>query len=58
MAVQSPLRLSQDPEPDLMVPKAPLERYRDRILTPEDVLLLVEVADAALAFDREVKLPL
>lgn len=60
VAVQSPLRLSEDsePEPDLMVLKPPLERYQDRLPTPEDVLLLVEVADTSLEFDREVKLPL
>ncbi|GAA6732967.1 Uma2 family endonuclease [Thermus oshimai] len=53
VAVQSPLRLSEDsePEPDLMVPKGPLERYGER-------LPLVEVADTSLAFDREVKPPL
>ncbi|KGQ22339.1 Uma2 family endonuclease [Thermus filiformis] len=60
VAVQSPLRLSQDsePEPDLMVLKPPLERYAERLPTPEDVLLLVEVADTSLEHDREVKLPL
>jgi Uma2 family endonuclease len=58
--VQSPLRLSEDsePEPDLLVLRPPLERYQDRLPTPEDVLLLVEVADTSLEFDREVKLPL
>jgi Uma2 family endonuclease len=58
--VQSPLRLFEDsePEPDLLVLRPPLERYQDRLPTPEDVLLLVEVADTSLEFDREVKLPL
>jgi Uma2 family endonuclease len=58
--VQSPLRLCEDsePEPDLLVLKPPLERYQDRLPTPEDVLLLVEVADTSLEFDREAKLPL
>ncbi|MDT7922750.1 MAG: Uma2 family endonuclease [Thermus sp.] len=58
--VQSPLRLSEDsePEPDLMVLKPPLDRYREKLPTPEDVLLLVEVADTSLEFDREAKLPL
>jgi Uma2 family endonuclease len=60
VAVQSPLRLFEDsePEPDLLVLRPPLERYQDRLPTPEDVLLLVEVADTSLEFDREVKLPL
>jgi Uma2 family endonuclease len=58
--VQSSLRLSEDsePEPDLMVLKPPLDRYREKLPTPEDVLLLVEVADTSLEFDREAKLPL
>jgi Uma2 family endonuclease len=60
VAVQSPLRLFEDsePEPDLLVLKPPLERYQDRLPTREDVLLLVEVADISLEFDREAKLPL
>jgi Uma2 family endonuclease len=58
--VQSPMRLSEDsePEPDLMVLRPPLDRYREKLPTPEDVLLLVEVADTSLEFDREAKLPL
>jgi Uma2 family endonuclease len=58
--VQSPLRLSEDsePEPDLLVLRPPLEGYQDRLPTPEDVLLLVEVADTSLEFNREAKLPL
>ncbi|GAA5334605.1 MULTISPECIES: Uma2 family endonuclease [Thermus] len=58
--VQSPLRLSEDsqPEPDLLVLKPPLERYAERLPAPEDVLFLVEVADTSLPFDKEVKLPL
>lgn len=58
--VQNPLRLAEDsePEPDLLVLKPPISRYRDRHPTPEDVLLLIEVADTSLEFDREVKLPL
>lgn len=60
MAVQSPLHLAEDsePEPDLLVLKSPLERYEGRLPKPEDVLLLIEVADTFLEFDREVKLPL
>lgn len=36
---------TSEPEPDLLVLTPPLERYQDRLPTPEDVLLLVEVAD-------------
>jgi len=34
------------------------DRYADSLPGPEDVLLVVEVADTTLAYDRRVKLPL
>jgi Uma2 family endonuclease len=56
--VQNPIRLGElsEPQPDLAV-------VRDRSYAaahPEaaDVLLLIEVADTTLEFDRDVKLPL
>jgi Uma2 family endonuclease len=54
IAVQSPLRLSPDsePEPDLQVLKPPLEQYSERLPEPQDVLLLIEVADTSLDHDR------
>ncbi|MFN3180110.1 MAG: Uma2 family endonuclease [Thermus sp.] len=57
---QNPLRIPPDsePEPDLLVLVPPLDRYRDRHPEPPDVLLLIEVADTSLEFDREEKLPL
>jgi hypothetical protein len=41
--VQSPMCLSEDsePEPDLMVLRPLLDRYREKLPTREDVLLLV-----------------
>ncbi len=58
---QNPIRLdrSSEPQPDLAV----LRRRADFYATgeppgPADVLLLVEVADSSLRFDRTVKLPL
>ncbi|QEP42901.1 Uma2 family endonuclease [Ectothiorhodospiraceae bacterium BW-2] len=60
VTVQDPLRLDahSEPEPDLM-----LLRYRDDFYshahpTAADVLLLIEVADSTLRYEREVKLPL
>ena len=57
---QNPLRLSDDsePQPDLLLVRSRADRYRSGHPRPEDVLLLIEVADATLAFDRETKLPL
>jgi Uma2 family endonuclease len=56
--VQSPVRLDErnEPQPDLAVIRA--RDYRRSLPTPEDVLLVVEVSDTTLAYDREVKLPL
>jgi Uma2 family endonuclease len=57
---QNPLRLDEqeEPQPDVAVLRAG-ERYQAGAHpTPEDVLLLIEVADTSLASDRDVKLPL
>ena len=57
LSVQNPVRLDihGEPEPDvalLRLPEGPQGTPR-----PEDVLLLIEVADTSLAHDRDVKLP-
>src|SRR6266853_4546096 len=59
MAVQDPLRLDpqSEPEPDLMLLKRAPDFYTSRHPVPEDVFLLIEVADTTLEFDREEKLP-
>ena len=58
---QNPVRLdrSNEPQPDLAV----LRRRADFYATgerpgPADILLLIEVADSSLRYDRTVKLPL
>jgi len=48
--------LSSEPEPDLQVVRGSLETYRQRHAGPEDIGLLVEVAHASLAIDRQAKL--
>ena len=57
---QNPLRLSDDsePQPDLMLLRPKADRYRSAHPRSEDVLLLIEVAETTLVFDRETKLPL
>jgi len=58
--VQNPVRLDSgaEPEPDLALLRLPRSRYRTAHPGPQDVLLLIEVSDTTLAFDRDVKLPL
>ena len=57
---QNPVRLNNrsEPQPDILVLKPPDDLYKHRKPRPEDVLLLIEVSDSTLAFDRRVKVPL
>ena len=58
MSVQNPLALSIDgePQPDLVL----LRRGEGStgVPSPEEALLVAEVADTSLAYDRNTKLPL
>jgi Uma2 family endonuclease len=58
--VQSPLRLDayNEPEPDLMILRPRAGGYRASHPNAADVLLLVEVSETSLAYDRGVKLAL
>ncbi len=58
--VQGPLRLDayNEPEPDLLLLRPRADGYRASHPTAADVLLLVEVADSSLAYDRGAKLAL
>ena len=55
---QNPVRLSErlEPQPDMTVIRA--RDYEGSLPGPEDVLLLIEVSDTTLSYDRNVKLPL
>lgn len=57
---QDPISISPDsePEPDVTILKNKDDDYLNSHPTPQDVLLLIEVADSSLKYDREVKLPL
>lgn len=57
VSVQNPLRLTGDaePQPDLALIK---ERPRRNLPASEDVILVVEVAETSLVYDRDIKLPL
>ena len=60
VAVQDPVRLDDlsEPEPDVALLKPRDDFYAGGHPTPGDVLLLIEVADTPLEYDREIKLPL
>lgn len=57
--VQDPLRLSNytEPEPDIVLLKPRKDRYISKHPEGTDTLLVVEVADTTLRYDRNVKLP-
>jgi Uma2 family endonuclease len=57
---QNPISLSEhsEPQPDLALLKSRDDYYRDALPTAQDVLLLIEVADATLEYDRTTKVPL
>ena len=60
VSVQSPLRLDayNEPEPDVMLLKPTEDDYQGRHPGAADVLLLVELSDSSLVYDRGTKLPL
>ena len=58
--VQGSVRLGSMsmPQPDITVLKPRLDFYRSRRATASDVLLIIEVSESTLRFDRDVKVPL
>lgn len=55
-----PVRLDahNEPQPDLVLLRPRRDGYRRGTPGPADVLLLIELSDSSLRFDRKVKLPL
>ena len=60
VGVQDPIRLSDfsEPQPDIAVLTRRDDFYSSGHPTPEDVLLVVEVADSSVQYDRMIKMPL
>ncbi|WPL17525.1 hypothetical protein Thiowin_02550 [Thiorhodovibrio winogradskyi] len=60
VAVQDPLTLAphSEPEPDLMLLRPRDDYYEGANPTPADTLLVIEICDSSLRYDREVKVPL
>jgi Uma2 family endonuclease len=57
---QNPLTLGSlsEPQPDIALLRPRADFYKTSHPTPADVLLVIEVANSSLAFDRKVKIPL
>ncbi|HJQ34132.1 MAG TPA: Uma2 family endonuclease [Pyrinomonadaceae bacterium] len=58
--VQNPVQLDDysEPQPDITVLKPRADFYRHTHPHPEDMLVVIEVSDTTLDYDRKVKLPL
>ena len=54
---QNPIVLGDfsEPEPDIVLAKPPRENYLEKHPTPADILLVMEISDTTLAYDREDK---
>lgn len=59
VSVQNAIQLDDysEPQPDIVLLAPRADFYADALTRPDDVLLLVEVADSSLAYDRDEKLP-
>ena len=57
---QNPIRLDEasEPEPDIALLRPRADGYMSAHPGPEDVLVVIEVADTSLAYDLGVKVPL
>jgi Uma2 family endonuclease len=56
---QNPIRLSDysEPEPDIAVVRPRADRYASGHPTPDDILIVIEVADTTAESDRNAKIP-
>jgi Uma2 family endonuclease len=60
IGAQDPVRLGEhsEPQPDISLLRPRADFYAGAHPGPEDVLLLIEVADTSADYDRQVKIPL
>jgi len=60
VSVQAPISIGEfsEPQPDVALLKPRADFYSNSHPTAEDVLLVIEVADTSVEYDRRVKLPL
>jgi Uma2 family endonuclease len=60
VGVQDPIQLedNSEPQPDLVLLKPRSDFYANKHPQAKDILLLIEVSDSSLEYDRTVKIPL
>ncbi len=58
--VQEPIILpsNSEPEPDVVIAKKKADNYLAAHPTAKDIILVIEISDSTLQYDRETKLPL
>jgi Uma2 family endonuclease len=59
ISIQNPIQLNDysEPQPDIAILSPRDDYYINALATPDDVLLLIEIADSSLDYDRDEKLP-
>jgi Uma2 family endonuclease len=60
VSAQDPVRLSEhsEPQPDIALLRPRDDFYASAHPGPQDVLLIIEIADTSIDYDRQVKVPL
>src|SRR4026209_134436 len=59
LSIQNAVQLNDysEPQPDVALLHPRDDYYNQALARPDDILLLIEVADTSLGYDRELKLP-
>jgi hypothetical protein len=60
VSIQNPILLPprNEPQPDIAILRPRADYYESQLPLAEDVLLIIEVADTTLDYDRDVKIPI
>jgi Uma2 family endonuclease len=60
ISIQNPITLNDnsEPQPDIVLLKPREDFYATQHPSPDDILLLIEVADTSIDYDRSFKIPL
>jgi len=60
VSVQNPVRLSRytEPQPDIVLARPRKDFYSTKPILPRDTLLVIEISDSTIRYDRNRKMPL